>query len=290
MKLSHFKILALAPLIVASLMQGYAISFVNKNSDPSCFNGPNEIDNVVNIFVAKKPGAWKNLGERKGFKEGFYEGLALSNQYLQKVRPYLEKGAALIPEYGALVAGVVGPSIDVHKWFTVDAPKYFDQLFGGHLDQLFLKLAGVIAVQRNVPRGNSGFRGSFNKDDIKNEYNIAPGTTLYITIVGKKNNNILMLDEPMKSDAQFNFIVKKDPKNGFCVAIPVSYSDDPYNRVPTGPALKDKNFMYEWTQDMQNKLKEWNTTNKALAAHVTKAMQEISAGKDPVRIEQEKKK
>ena len=245
---------AAALLLFSPLAFGYAIYFVDKGSDPACFNDPNDpLGNVVHIFVGKDADSWERYLKSQGIKNKVIETLQSTSGYFKKVAPTLKDLAGRVPDYGELATPLIETAEEYHDVLLVQGPELFDKLFGSVLNAKFRQDAGIIAVHRNVPRGNAGNRAAWNWRDIEKEYNLPKGSTLYITIVGKKNKEIILFNAPIKSDQGFAFIVKKDPATGACFAVPGNFAD-PGVAMPAGPALRDRNFMEEWINRVNKEL------------------------------------
>lgn len=255
--MNRYVLYAIACIFLATTAQrmfGYAIYFVDKGSDPQCFNAPaidpntgkltDPIANVVHIFIGKNPDSMDKYLRSQGIKEGVIQGLALSNEYAKKIAPYVQKGLAFIPDIGTVLSGTVMPIVEIHNILVVQIPKLFNKIFGGLMEGGMRKDAGIIAVQWNVPRGNNGHRALWNWKSIQDQYHDKPkGSTLYMTVMSKKDKKIIMYNQPFKTDEGPSFIVKDLPTVG-CMAIPVNYNDEPIY-MPVGPALRDKKFLKE---------------------------------------------
>ena len=272
--------LSICMVLISAQVFGYAIYFVDKNSDPECFNAP-AVDpstgkladtkpNVVHIFISKSPNSLEKYWKKAGIGPDFIRGLAMSNEYFKKIAPELTKGLAFIPEVGPALSAVIAPVEQIHELLVVEAPKLFNKLFGSLIDKKMREDSGVIAVHWNVPRGDAdGTRSSWNWASIQKQNHDKPkGSTLYMTVVGKGNGQVILYNYPFKSDQGVYFIVKKDPKTGACVGIPVNFRD-PTVAMPTGPALHDTKFLEEWEDRMNKetlpKMKKNNDPNLATA-------------------------
>lgn len=81
----------------------------------------------------------------------------------------------------------------------------------GLLDQGVLKLAGVIAVHKDVVPGNRGRGAEYNWADIQKSYGVPQGGTLFVVITDKKNGDPL-LQTTLASNGILGFTIKKNNK------------------------------------------------------------------------------
>ena len=259
-------------LLFSPLALGYVIYFVDKESDPACFNDPKEpSNNMINIFVGKDEDSW-----------GRY--IRGARAHFTKLRELATKST----EPGEISAPVISAELERDLLLSQEGD-LFNKLIGRQLNARLLQDAGIIAVHKNVPRGNAGNRATFNWNSLEKEYRLLRGSKLYMTIVDKKNKEIILLNIPFRTDEKFKFIVKKDPAIQACKAMPVNF-EDPGVEMPAGPALRDKDFVQEWIKRAHSELiPEYKRNNDPRLVKLEAELAQVSQMLKQL-LEQEKEK
>lgn len=182
-----------------------AFSMIGQIAYPyAIVNDKNSSDSAT-IYVFKDKNKYLDMLKAHG----------VPNEVLQ----YADKVAAAAPAIGAaLAAPTEGASLIVAQAvpISVQGAKLIVNALEeiGLMSEVIRKLAGNIALHRNVKPGNQGRGAEWNWKSIQDQYGIKQGGTVYV-VVTDKEKGVPVLQTTLASDGLLGFTIKKEPNGQF---------------------------------------------------------------------------
>lgn len=210
---SHF--LFAAVLVLSSRVNGYSIKFVAIGGNPECTKNLQDVE----LIIAKEPGFIDKLA---GIDPQYINGAKELGTYFRKIGLYLEHPT---PENAQSAAS----SLDHINKLQGLAEQFKETLSTWALMKIIaLNIASphkIIAAHQHVKLRNSGTGSTWNAEELFKKINVPVGAPLFVSVFSRANKQLLMLDQPIASNSDFGFQVRKDPFTEMCVAVPTNQRD-----------------------------------------------------------------